>query len=138
MNAADSSANEPDEQAGLSTGGKCGLWACGGCAFLLAVAIVVSGVLVARWLTDNPETLSKLYGEQPTPQILIQPGGVVRMLSDEWMPAGGAPVWSPDGDRVAVSATPKINVFGFMRRPPPMIIDPRRQDEAAARWLTEA
>ncbi len=137
MNAADTSANEPDQQAGLSTGGKCGLWACGGCAFVLAVAIVVSGVLAARWLAGNPETLSKLYGEQPTPQILIQPGGVVRMVSDEWMPES-TPVWSPESGRVAVSAIPKINVFGFLRRPPPMIIDPRHQEEAAARWLTEA
>ncbi len=138
MNSRDTSTDEPDQQAGLSTGGKCGLWACGGCAFVLAVAIVVSGVLAARWLTNNPETLSKLYSEEPTPQILIQPGGVVRMISDEWLPGGGAPVWSPDGDRVAVSATPKINVFGFLSRPPPMIVDPRRQEEASMRWVMEA
>ncbi len=136
MNAADTSANEPDQQAGLSTGGKCGLWACGGCAFLLAVAIVVSGVLAARWLAGNPETLSKLYGEQPTPQILIQPGGVVRMVSDEWMP-DSTPVWSPEGGRIAVSATPKINVFGILSRPPPMVVDPRRQEEAGMRWVVE-
>ncbi len=137
MNAADNSANEPDQQSRMSTGGKCGLWACGGCAFLLALSIVVSGVLAARWLTNNPETLSKLYGEQPTPQVLIQPGGVMRMISDEWLPAGRAPVWSPEGGRIAVSATPRVSVFGFMRRPPPMVVDPRRQEEAAARWLTE-
>ncbi len=138
MNSRDASTDEPNQRAGLSTGGKCSLWACGGCAFVLAVAIVISGVLAARWLAGNPETLSKLYGEQPTPQILIQPGGVVRMISDEWLPAGGAPVWSPDGERVAVSATPRVSVFGFLRQPPPMVVDPRRQEEAAARWLTEA
>ncbi len=137
MNSRDDSTNESDRQAGLSTGGKCGLWACGGCAFLLAAAIVVSGLLLARWLADNPETLSKLYGGQPTPQILLQPGGPVRTVSDEWMPMP-APVWSPDGGRIAVSATPKISVFSFMRRPPPMVIDPRHQQEASARWLTEA
>jgi len=137
MNSRDSLTDEPDQQAGLSTGGKCGLWACGGCALLLAVAIVVSGLLLARCLTDNPETLSKLYGGQPTPQILLQPGGVMRMVSDEWMPES-TPVWSPEGGRIAVSAMPKINVFGFLTRPPTMVIDPRRQDEAAARWLTEA
>ncbi len=137
MNAADTSANEPDQRSGLSTGGKCGLWACGGCAFVLAVAIVVSGVIAARWLTRNPETLSKLYGGQPIPQILIQPGGPVRMISDEWIPVP-APVWSPEGGRVAVSAVPRLSVFGFLRRPPPMVIDPRRQQEAGMRWVVEA
>jgi len=62
MNAAGNSANESDRRTGLSTGGKCGLWGCGGCALVIAVAIVISGVLLARWLTDNPETVSKLYG----------------------------------------------------------------------------
>ncbi len=136
MNAAGNSANESDRRTGLSTGGKCGLWGCGGCALVIAVAIVISGVLLARWLTDNPETVSKLYGEQPTPQVLIQPGGVVRMISDEWMP-DSTPVWSPEGGRIAISATPKINVFSFMRRPPPMIIDPRHQEEAGMRWVME-
>ncbi len=136
MNVADNSANESDRQAGLSTGGKCGLWACGGCAFVLAVAIVISGVLAARWLTGNPETLSKLYGEQPTPQILIQPGGPMRMVSDEWLP-DSTPVWSPEGGRVAVNATPKINIFGILSRPPPMIVDPRHQEEAGMRWFME-
>ncbi len=137
MDAAHAPANEPEQQVGLSTGGKCGLWACGGCAFLLAVAIVVSGVLAARWLTGNPEILSKLYGEQTTPQILIQPGGVMRMVSDQWLPMGGVAVWSPDGKCIAVSATPRVSIFGFLRQPPPMVIDPRRQQEASVRWVTE-
>ncbi len=98
MNAADTSANEPDQRSGLSTGGKCGLWACGGCAFVLAVAIVVSGVIAARWLTRNPETLSKLYGGQPIPQILIQPGGPVRMISDEWIVRGVVPGRTADSN----------------------------------------
>ncbi len=136
MNAADTSAKEPDQQSGITTGGKCGLWTCGGCAFVLAVAIVVSGVLAARWLTNNPETLSKLYGEQPTPQILIQPGGLVRMLSDEWMmPMSVA--WSPDGQRIAICATPNVSMRKFLGKPPPMVIDPCRQEKVVMKWAMD-
>ncbi len=100
---------------------------------MMATAIVISGVFLAGTLRDNPTVLEQLYQKGDTPQLLLQPGGIVRTISDEWMFA--TVTWSPDGSRLAMNAMPKISMFKFFGRLPPMTLDPRRQGEAGMRWV---
>lgn len=123
---------EPRAPGGLSSAAKFGLWSCGGCAVALSAVIIVGGVLTARFLRQHPDSLQKMYEGDTTPVLMEQPGGFVRTVSAEWNPMSVA--WSPDGQRVAICALPKMAMGKLLQKPPPMMFDPRRGGEEGMRW----
>ena len=102
---------------------------------VLSVALVVGGFGLAGFLRQHSDSLQKLYQGDTRPVLMRQPGGWVRTISAEWIPQSVA--WSPDGQRLAMCAMPKMAMRKFFRMPTPVMFDPRRQRQAGMKWALE-
>lgn len=129
--------SQSEASGGLSPAAKWGLWGCGGCAVVMSVAILIGGLALAQYLRQHSDSLEKIYQADTMPALMEQPGGWVRTLTAEWLITTSV-AWSPDGQRLAMCAMPKIAMGKFFRMPPPMMFDPRRQGEAGMKWVLKA